>query len=273
MQKLKDLIQSLMEAFISFKRAFISNQAMPGDTDVIVSANPASTNPVRFVAPSDGYVYVSDRGVNNQVSSLEVNHADYGPFGTRSFGDGNSIIRLIFPVKKGRSVDINFSNTALTDIVCRFRATIGGGLNTILQSGGALCLRLTNSFKQLSSSPQRKGNLTPFIQRLQEQERENITTLFPPLMVGFTRHYKTLQTIKLKEFACIVNGAIWTSLLNCLRQLHLVKTFLVARVLYTSPYSKECSAAFGLKTDFNTTISSLQTSRLVSVFNKEVCNA
>ena len=133
MQKLKDLIQALMEAFISFKRAFISNQAMPGDTDVIVSANPSSTNPVRFVAPSDGYVYVSDRGVNNQVSSLEVNHADFGPFGTRSFGDGNSIIRLIFPVKKGRSVDINFSNTALTDIVCRFRATIGGGLRAFLR--------------------------------------------------------------------------------------------------------------------------------------------
>ena len=128
MQKIKDLIQALMEAFISFKRAFISNQSMPGDSDVIVSANPSQTNPVRFVAPSDGYVYVSDRGINNQVSSLEVNHADFGPFGTRSFGDGNSIIRLIFPVKKGRSVDINFSNTALTDIVCRFRSTIGGGL-------------------------------------------------------------------------------------------------------------------------------------------------
>lgn len=152
MQQLKDLIQSLLEAFISFKRAFISNQAMPGDTDVIVSANPSSTNPVRFVAPSDGYVYVSDRGVNNQVSSLEVNHADYGPFGTRSFGDGNSIIRLIFPVKKGRSVDINFSNTALTDIVCRFRSTIGGGLNTILQAvGGGLCL-LSHSFNRFSSS-------------------------------------------------------------------------------------------------------------------------
>ena len=152
MQKLKDLIQALMEAFISFKRAFISNQAMPGDTDVIVSANPSSTNPVRFIAPSDGYVYVSDRGVNNQVSSLEINHADYGPFGTRSFGDGNSIIRLIFPVKKGRSVDINFSNTALTDIVCRFRATIGGGLNTILQAiGGDLCL-LSHSFNRFLSS-------------------------------------------------------------------------------------------------------------------------
>lgn len=134
MQKLKDLIQALMEAFISFKRAFISNQAMPGDADVVVSANPSLTNPVRFVAPSDGYVYVSDRGVNNQVSSLEVNHADFGPFGTRSFGDGNSIIRLIFPVKKGRSVDINFSNTALTDIVCRFRATVGGGLKRLLKA-------------------------------------------------------------------------------------------------------------------------------------------
>ena len=125
--KFIDFLRNWGESLFTSKRAYISNQAMPGDTDVIVSANPASTNPVRFVAPSDGYVYVSDRGVNNQVSSLEVNHADYGPFGTRSFGDGNSIIRLIFPVKKGRSVDINFSNTALTDIVCRFRATIGGG--------------------------------------------------------------------------------------------------------------------------------------------------
>ena len=125
--KFIDFLRNWGESLFTSKRAYISNQAMPGDTDVVVSANPSSTNPVRFVATSDGYVYVSDRGVNNQVSSLEVNHADFGPFGTRSFGDGNSIIRLIFPVKKGRSVDINFSNTALTDIVCRFRATIGGG--------------------------------------------------------------------------------------------------------------------------------------------------
>ena len=150
--KFIDFLRSWGESLFTSKRAYISNQAMPGDTDVIVSANPSSTNPVRFVAPSDGYVYVSDRGVNNQVSSLEVNHADYGPFGTRSFGDGNSIIRLIFPVKKGRSVDINFSNMALTDIVCRFRATIGGGLNQIIQAiGGGLC-HLSHSLNRFSSS-------------------------------------------------------------------------------------------------------------------------
>lgn len=153
MQKLKELITALIEAVFSSKKAFISNQAMPDDTDVIVSANPSSTNPVRYIAPSDGYAYVSDRGVNNQASSIEVNHADYGPFGVRHFGSGNSIIRLIFPVKKGRSVDISFSNTSLTDIVCRFRATVGGGLSSLIQAlGGGLWLRLNHSFKRCSSS-------------------------------------------------------------------------------------------------------------------------
>ena len=208
MQKLKDLIQALMEAFISFKRAFISNQAMPGDTDVIVSANPSSTNPVRFVAPSDGYVYVSDRGVNNQVSSLEINHADFGPFGTRSFGDGNSISRLIFPVKKGRSVDINISNTALTDIVCRFRATIGGGLNTILQSGGVLCLRLKTIFARGACvSVRQKQKDTSLTQFLNARLRTlYLRTILPPSTVLLTsplgtsmrllskiRRYKELQ--------------------------------------------------------------------------------
>lgn len=160
MQKLKTYISALIEAAFGKKKAFISNQAMPGDTDINISVNPSTTNPTPFVAPSDGYLYVSDRGVSGSESSLEVNHTDHGPFGARSFGSGTGIIRLIFPCKKGRAVSISFAQTSLANVVCRFRSTIGGGLNSILESGGELCLRLKIIFNHFSSSLARKRTQT-----------------------------------------------------------------------------------------------------------------
>lgn len=125
-----------MSKLVAYLQAFLNlagGKAMPGNTDIVIDANPSTTNHVAFTAPTDGYIYVSDRGNGGDNCSIETNHTDQGPFGFRSFGSGTSIIRHIFPCKKGRQVSITFANTSLSNVVMRFRSTVGGGLTALLR--------------------------------------------------------------------------------------------------------------------------------------------
>lgn len=146
---LKDLISSLIEAVFGSKKAFISNQAMPNVASHITLANNVG-NETEFVAPSNGYVCLQGQSnaVNNELS-LVSNELRSSSWGVNGWG-----VRIFLPIGKGQSFKAasnGFAFNALT-----FISSIGGGLRSILQSGGALCLRLKTIFNRCSNSLARK---------------------------------------------------------------------------------------------------------------------
>lgn len=132
---LKDLISTLIEAVFGSKKAFISNQAMPNVASHITLANNVG-NETEFVAPSNGYVCLQGQSnaVNNELS-LVSNELRSSSWGVNGWG-----VRIFLPIGKGQSFKAasnGFAFNALT-----FISSIGGGLSSIIQSGGAVCLRL-----------------------------------------------------------------------------------------------------------------------------------
>ena len=151
-------IKSLVEKLFHMS----SSQAMPSTSEISVSASEGGGS---FTAPSDGYLVLGARRKTSSEFAVVNIWNNINTCSASSDGYGQS--RAYVPCKKGKTVQ--FSIIGKVDRSA-FISTIGGGLNTILQSGGALCLRLTNSFKQLSSS------LTHKLYQQRQQRKQQLLT-------------------------------------------------------------------------------------------------
>lgn len=152
-------IKSLVEKLFHMS----SSQAMPSTSEISVSASEGEGS---FTAPTDGYLVLgasrkssSDFAVVNIWNNINTCSAS-------SAGYGQS--RAYVPCKKGKTVQ--FSIIGNVDRSA-FISTIGGGLSSILQSGGALCLRLKTILHQsatlLTKDPFLQTNLSTFSLRKQ----------------------------------------------------------------------------------------------------------
>lgn len=138
--KLRDWGESLFTS----KKTYIAQQSLPmtsGYSDQII---PDSTGTSDVVAPCDGWVNLISSTLNGQNYQLYTEGAQF-----LLAGNFNCWYRASIPVKKGDVVHVHSEGTAST---LRFVRSIGGGINQILQSGGALCLRLKNVLSRFSSS-------------------------------------------------------------------------------------------------------------------------
>ena len=134
------------------------SQAMPSDSTQEYEYE--NTTEQTFVAPSDGYLTIGS-GVSNGSSHCVC----WG--GIETTVASNEATAVFAPMKKGQTR--YFSVTSYRFV--RFIPTIGGGLSPILQSGGALCLRLKTILHQsatlLTKDPFHQTKLSTFSLRKQ----------------------------------------------------------------------------------------------------------
>ena len=120
MSKLKNLIQALMEAFISFKRTFIAQQSLPNDV-YSTSSVQASETESWSVSPCDGWA--SLQSDSNTTGTFVLYNGRVNS--TLSFTNGGWAKQYI-PVRKGDSVAYRVTSTGAT---LYFIRSIGGGLS------------------------------------------------------------------------------------------------------------------------------------------------
>ena len=152
MQKLKELIQALMEAFISFKRTFIAQQSLPNDV-YSTSSVQASETESRSVSPCDGWASLQSDSNTTGIFVLYNGRVN----STLSFTNGGWAKQYI-PVRKGDSVAYRVTSTGAT---LYFIRSIGGGykrfiFNALQRFGGGLCLSSLTSLARYLGSLARK---------------------------------------------------------------------------------------------------------------------
>ena len=159
MEKLKELLQTL------FKLS--GSQAMPsGDKVVLMSQNGPISQEV--VAPNDGYLNFDARGSKANVTYLQSHALIYSDSSLRH--------GLMVPVKKSERVILYSGCDGLATLT--FLRTVGGGLNSILESGGALCLRLKNTLaRSLNSVAGKQCRQTRLFKWESQKMESHLTTL------------------------------------------------------------------------------------------------
>lgn len=142
-----DFLRGWGESLFTSKKAYIAQQSLPNAQESVITVPNESTE-YTTVSPIDGWACMisNDGNLGNfQLFTNEI-HSVISvptPFWFRGF----------IPVKKGDTVNYRCSGSGSTGGKLSFIRSIGEGLNQILQSGGALCLRLKTIFNRCSSSP------------------------------------------------------------------------------------------------------------------------
>lgn len=149
---LKDLISTLIESAFTSKKVFIANTSAPNWTGKITIYNGTSANPVTQTAPADGYYQQHVNGYPSQgYNDISA------PNETRAFVANMPESSAMIRVAKGDKVVMSvLSFDSIISRTIAFIPCIGGGLRSIIQSGGALCLRLKTIFNRCSNSLARK---------------------------------------------------------------------------------------------------------------------
>ena len=188
MSKLKNLIQALMEAFISFKRTFIAQQSLPNDV-YSTSSVQASETESWSVSPCDGWA--SLQSDSNTTGTFVLYNGRVNS--TLSFTNGGWAKQYI-PVRKGDSVAYRVTSTGAT---LYFIRSIGGGykrfiFNALQRFGGGLCLSYLATFERSLSSLARKHcrAVRALICRSQPQV-SGVKLLQPRLMAMLRRSFST----------------------------------------------------------------------------------
>lgn len=126
---LKTYLRTCIDSFFlkPVNKERMANASMPSNGQITIPVTVSENSvQVSYTATADGWVYASVRGLASGLASIEINHTDNGPFGARTFLHPNStgIMRLIFPVRKGRTISISGSNVQ-TDFTASFRYANG----------------------------------------------------------------------------------------------------------------------------------------------------
>ena len=143
---LTDKLRSLIEATFTSKKDFIAKQALP-------VGYPAIDIPLQNV---DGWSYVT---TSDGYLSLDAFSADqvFLHSGLLSYIDAGDRKSVFIPVRKGDVVSVGSANYRDGSYMKFFKLIGGGHLKSlVLQSGGALCLRLSLLSKRFSISPDHK---------------------------------------------------------------------------------------------------------------------
>ena len=142
MQKLKNLIQALLEAFISFKRAYIAGQAMPKYPNFVEIGSDTET----FTATDDGYVKIQKNSAGSS-GYIGIRIGDYSqlnvfqmPYGSEQGGYKSVMV----PVRKGETVIFTSSTETASSGYRRFFPLVGGGGLT------AFCRKLFSVFGEVA---------------------------------------------------------------------------------------------------------------------------
>lgn len=147
--KFIDFLRNWGESLFTSKKAYIAQQSLPNTQESVITV-PNDDTTHTTVSPIDGWACMNsnDGNVDNfQLFTNEIHSLISLP--------GTFWFRGFIPVKKGDVVNYRCSGSS-SGAILRFIRSIGGGLSSIIQSGGALCLRLKNCFKRLTSSPSHK---------------------------------------------------------------------------------------------------------------------
>lgn len=201
-------IKSLVEKLFHMS----SSQAMPSTSEISVSASEGEGS---FTAPTDGYLVLgasrkssSDFAVVNIWNNINTCSAS-------SAGYGQS--RAYVPCKKGKTVQ--FSIIGNVDRSA-FISTIGGGLSSILQSGGALCLRLKTILHQsatlLTKDPFHQTKLSMFSLRKQPKLMLRplmaMLSVLPQIPLMLTQSILVAGNLLYRLFlATLMHGAVFGS--------------------------------------------------------------
>lgn len=112
---LKKYLQALLEAFISGKRSYISNQAMPSDTVIVIATQGGMGH---YIAPFDGDLVVSAESNGTMAHCWSGNS-----HGIRCKSE-SAYAAVFMPVKKGDGVNYNLGTSDQSAFVA-FVKTIG----------------------------------------------------------------------------------------------------------------------------------------------------
>lgn len=171
MQKLKYYLSALIEAVFGKKKAFIAQQAMPSNSSISVGQGLSS-----YVATEDGYLRFLAKTTNAQSPWFNVDVYNGISAYLPAIGFQNGISSFAIPVKKGDSISFKADNCEIQNI--SLFKLVGGGLNSILESGGALCLRLKNTLaRSLNSVAGKQCRQTRLFKWEHQKTESHLTTL------------------------------------------------------------------------------------------------
>lgn len=148
-------------SLIDYLRALQSTTAArPGNMSQTITPIGDGQNQM-FVMPADGWVSLGGWQTNNEYGAAYIWGASGKERPTASTSSTNSFgytAQALGFFKKGEQVNYNLHG--FTNYYARIFPVIGGGLNSIIQSGGELCLRLKTIFNRCSSYPAGKRTQT-----------------------------------------------------------------------------------------------------------------
>lgn len=136
----------------------------------------SSEDNISYTAPGDGVItsYLHDKTAINGVMTT------IGSISLLNMGSltGAATTAILAPVKKGENVTIFTKTFDNANRVVRFIPYIGGGLNSILESGGELCLRLKNTLaRSLNSVAGKQCRQTRLFKWEHQKTESHLTTL------------------------------------------------------------------------------------------------
>lgn len=186
---LKDLISTLIESAFTSKKVFITNTSAPNWTGKITIYNGTSANPVTQTAPADGYYQQHVNGYPSQgYNDISA------PNETRAFVANMPESSAMIRVAKGDKVVMSvISFDSIISRTIAFIPCIGGGLSSIIQSGGALCLRLKTIFNRCSNSLARKHCRAVRALIFRSLPRVSGVKLLQPHLMAMLRHTFSTQ--------------------------------------------------------------------------------
>lgn len=213
---LKDLISTLIESAFTSKKVFIANTSAPNWAGKITIYSGTSANQVTQTAPADGYYQQHVNGYPSQgYNDISA------PNETRAFVANTPESSAMIRVAKGDKVVMSvLSFDSIISRTIAFIPSIGGGLRSILQSGGALCLRLKTILHQsatlLTKDPFHQTKLSTFSLRKQPKLMSRplmaMLSVLPQISLMLTQSILVTGNLLYRLFlATLMHGAVFGS--------------------------------------------------------------
>ena len=158
-----DKLRDWGESLFNSKKAYIAQQSLPTESFVSQVSVPNDEGNHSYISPIDGWVQYMP--INGNATNVQLHYQNV--HSVMASGVPFTFYGFV-PVQKGVEV---LARSSGDSGVLLFIRSIGGGLSSILQSGGALCLRLKTILYQsailLTKDPFHQTNLLTFSLRKQ----------------------------------------------------------------------------------------------------------